>query len=70
MVGAPVDYNRFLYFLVLPILVFIGVLIDHGSETIAFGIDKYRGSVHLGAYKIKVNKRFEGLQRKFESCRA
>jgi hypothetical protein len=67
LVGAAVDYNRFLYFLVLPILVFIGLLIDYGSESLAFVIDKYRGSVNLGAYKIKVNRRFEGLQRKLES---
>jgi hypothetical protein len=68
LVGAPVDYNRFLYFLVLPILVFIGVLMDHGAETIALGVEKYRGQVHLGGYKVKVSKRFEGLQRKFENA--
>ena len=67
LVGAPVDYNRFLYFLVLPVLVFIGILVDYGSETIALGIEKYRGAVNLGVYKIKVNWRFEGLQRKMES---
>lgn len=66
LVGAAVDYNRFLYFLVLPILVFIGLLIDWGSESLALVIDKYRGSVNLGAYKVKVNRRFEGLQRKIE----
>jgi len=68
LVGAPVDYNRFLYFLILPIMVFIGVLIDHGSESIAFGIDKHRGKVNLGKYKVKVDRRFEGLQRKIESA--
>jgi len=67
LVGAPVDYNRFLYFLVLPILVFIGILMDHGAETIALGVEKYRGRVHLGRYKVKVSKRIEGLQRKFEN---
>jgi hypothetical protein len=67
LVGAPVDYNRFLYFLILPVMVFIGVLIDHGAETIAFGIDKYRDKVNFGAYKVKVSKRFGGLQRKLES---
>ena len=68
LVGAPVDYNRFLYFLVLPILVFIGLLMDHGAETIALGVEKYRGQVHLGGYKVKVSKRFEGLQKKIESA--
>lgn len=42
LVGLPVDYNRFLYFLILPVLVFIAVLIDHGSETIANGVETYR----------------------------
>lgn len=66
LVGAAVDYNRFLYFLVLPILVFIGLLIDFGSESLALAIDKYRGKVKLGAYKVKVNRRFEGLQKRIE----
>ncbi len=68
LVGAPVDYNRFLYFLILPIMVFIGVLIDHGSETLAFVIDKYRGKADFGRYKLKVDRRFEGLQRKIDSA--
>lgn len=68
LIGAPVDYNRFLYFLILPTLVFIGVLIDHGSQTIALGIDKYRGKVNFGRYKVKVDRRFEGLQRKIEGA--
>jgi hypothetical protein len=68
IVGAAVDYNRFLYFLVLPILVFIGLLIDWGSESLALVIDKYRGQINLGAYKVKVNRRFEGLQRKIEGA--
>jgi hypothetical protein len=35
LVGIPVDYNRFMYFLILPILVFIAVLIDYGSTFFA-----------------------------------
>ena len=66
LVGAAVDYNRFLYFLVLPILVFIGLLIDWGSDSLALAIDKYRSSVNLGAYKFKVNRRFEGSQKTIE----
>ncbi|MCW4000111.1 MAG: hypothetical protein NWE93_07715 [Candidatus Bathyarchaeota archaeon] len=68
LVGAPVDYNRFLYFLILPVLVFIAVLIDHGSETFAYAIDKNRGKINFERYKIRVNRRFEGIQRKLEGA--
>lgn len=33
--GFYVDYNRFLYFIMLPVMVFIAVLIDHGSDFFA-----------------------------------
>jgi hypothetical protein len=29
--GFPIDSNRFLYFLILPLIIFTGVLIEHGS---------------------------------------
>lgn len=41
LVGFLIDYNRFLYFVILPVMVFIAMLIDHGSETFARVIDTY-----------------------------
>lgn len=67
LVGLAVDYNRFLYFLVLPIMVFIGILIDHSSETLALAIEKSRGSIH-STYRIQVHPLFLGLQRKIENA--
>lgn len=32
MVGLYLDYNRFLYFIVLPVTVFVALLIDHGAR--------------------------------------
>jgi hypothetical protein len=40
--GFIIDYNRFLYFVILPVMVFIAVLIDHGSEFFANVVDTYR----------------------------
>lgn len=40
--GLYVDYNRFLYFVILPVMVLIGMFIDHGSLTFARVIDTYR----------------------------
>ena len=40
--GFYIDYNRFLYFIILPVMIFIAVLIDHGSEFFARLIDTYR----------------------------
>ena len=40
--GLYVDYNRFLYFLVLPVLILIGMFIDRGSIFFAHIIDNYR----------------------------
>jgi hypothetical protein len=39
--GFIIDYNRFLYFVILPVMIFIGVLIDHGSEFFAKIVDTY-----------------------------
>jgi hypothetical protein len=68
LLGLSVDYNRFLYFLILPILVFIGVLIEHGAETFALALKKKRGPVDLWRYKLKVPGKLEGLQRKMENA--
>lgn len=40
--GFIIDYNRFLYFIILPVIIFISVLIDHGSEFFARIINTYR----------------------------
>jgi hypothetical protein len=40
--GFIIDYNRFLYFIILPIMIFIALLIDHGSGFFAKIIDTYR----------------------------
>ncbi len=42
LLGLPFDYNRFLYFAILPVLIFMAVLIDHGSGFFAKIIDTYR----------------------------
>ncbi len=46
LVGFVIDYNRFLYFLILPVLVFMAVLIDHGSGFFAKIVDNYRTFSH------------------------
>jgi hypothetical protein len=40
--GLYIDYNRFLYFIILPVIVLIGLFIDHGSLTFARIIDNFR----------------------------
>ena len=40
--GLFVDYNRFLYFLVLPVLILIGMFIERGSFFFAYIIHNYR----------------------------
>jgi hypothetical protein len=40
--GFIIDYNRFLYFIILPVMIFIALLIDHGSGFFARIIDTYR----------------------------
>jgi hypothetical protein len=42
MFGLFVDYNRFLYFLVLPVIILFAVMIDHGSTFFAQAVDTYR----------------------------
>ncbi|MEM3000434.1 MAG: hypothetical protein QXX34_07930 [Candidatus Bathyarchaeia archaeon] len=41
LVGMYTDYNRFLYFIVLPIIMLIGLGIDHGAGFFARVIDTY-----------------------------
>ena len=42
MFGLMVDYNRFLYFLVLPVIILFAVMIDHGSAYFAHLTVTYR----------------------------
>ncbi len=54
LIGFPIDYNRFLYFLILPLIIFIAVLIEHGSSFFAHIIGRYQ-SISNQAQKIKKN---------------
>ncbi|MGA2386528.1 MAG: hypothetical protein ABSG33_08345 [Candidatus Bathyarchaeia archaeon] len=42
MFGLYVDYNRFLYFLVLPVIIVFAVMIDHGAAYFSHLTDTYR----------------------------
>jgi hypothetical protein len=35
LIKFPIDYNRFLYFLIMPLIIFIGVFIEYGSSFFA-----------------------------------
>jgi hypothetical protein len=57
VVGFAIDYNRFLYFLILPLIIFIGILIEHGAGFFAHTIVKYRDT-HTPIYSDKKLSRF------------
>ena len=40
--GFIIDYNRFLYFIILPVIIFIAILIDHASEFFTKTISIFR----------------------------
>jgi hypothetical protein len=42
LLGLYVDYNRFLYYVILPVIILIGLGIDHGSSVFARITDNYR----------------------------
>jgi len=42
LVGQYTDYNRFLYFVITPLIILMGLFIDHGSGFFARIIDTYR----------------------------
>ncbi|MDR0318737.1 MAG: hypothetical protein LBI09_01730 [Nitrososphaerota archaeon] len=42
LIGQYTDYNRFLYYVITPIVILIGLFIDHGSGFFAHIIDTYR----------------------------
>ena len=52
LVGFSIDYNRFLYFLIFPLIIFIAVLIEHGSSFFAHIVVTYQ-SLTSQAQKIK-----------------
>ena len=43
--GFIIDYNRFLYFEILPVIIFVAVLIDYGAKFFAETINNYRALV-------------------------
>lgn len=64
LVGFAIDYNRFLYFLILPLIVFIGVLIEHGSRFFTQRVVAYQTS-HAQIYsRRKISQLFYSAKRK------
>ena len=51
LVGFPIDSNRFLYFLILPLIVFVAVLIEHSSGFFADVVNKFIPSAN-GANRV------------------
>jgi len=57
LINFPIDYNRFLYFLILPLMIFIAVIMDYGATHFAYVIDTYRTlTSQLSNAKKTVNK--------------
>jgi hypothetical protein len=57
-----IDYNRFLYFVILPVMIFIALLIDHGSRFFAKIVDSYQTLVsQVQKPKKIIDKRIEYL---------
>jgi hypothetical protein len=52
LVGLIVDYNRFLYFVILPLLIFIALVFDHVSTFFVQKIELHKNS-HSKVQKIK-----------------
>jgi hypothetical protein len=52
--GFIIDYNRFLYFIILPIMIFIALMIDHASGFFTSIIGTYR-SLTKQVQKVKKN---------------
>ena len=65
LVDFFIDYNRFLYFVILPVLILIGLFIDHGSGFFARIIDTYRTlTSQLNGPKQITHKRLAKISRK------
>jgi hypothetical protein len=54
LIGQFIDYNRFLYFVITPLIILIGLFVDHGSGFFARVIDTYR--ILTGSLTRVVNK--------------
>ncbi len=62
--GFIIDYNRFLYFVILPVLIFIAVLIQHGCSFFADVSDTYRSlASHVQKAKQTADKRLVWLSK-------
>ena len=63
--GLYIDYNRFLYFLLLPVIILFGMFLDHGAMFFGYLIDNYR-VLSSQAQKIKkpVNKYVARISRR------
>ena len=60
--GFIIDYNRFLYFIILPIMIFIALMIDHASGFFASIIVTYRAlTSQVQKVKKSTNKNVEWL---------
>jgi len=63
--GLIIDYNRFLYFLLLPVLVLFGMFLNHGSLFLARIIDTYRSlTSQLPKTTQNTNKYVIGISRR------
>ena len=67
VIGLAIDFNRFLYFLILPLIIFIAVLIDHGSGFFARVIESKYNPLTGNPHKVgnlRVTRFMASLSRK------
>jgi len=72
LVGQYTDYNRFLYFVIMPVLILIGLFIDHGSGFFARIIVTYRtltSQLNTGVKEAKqvTHKRLDKISKKISN---
>jgi hypothetical protein len=69
LVGLYVDYNRFLYFVILPVIVLIGLGIDHGSNFFSRIINKYRSLTKIDPpiKKLSTKKQLNFIRRIYKN---
>jgi hypothetical protein len=69
LVGLYVDYNRFLYFVILPLIILMGLGIDHGSNFFSRIITTYRSLTKKNpdALKNSSKKRVNFVRRLFKN---
>ena len=58
LIGLYIDYNRFLYFVVFPVIALIAIVIDHGSGFFSRIIDTYRSLTKANSPPEKGNTTF------------